>query len=851
MVARLIGCMSENRMASGRCEPAHARLAIVLLAALVMAPALGAPPLLYRTPGMQSPVRTGPGELLLLGGANLSADNDVVLRADSGQIIAGVEVIRAASDEQALVLRTPEQLDANQAYSIAVNNRDGSSIAVALNDARPGWLTPDSLPTAGAPPGLAREVKIVGRNLKAAGIPATLVRLRGPRTVLLKSLAASERAQELDEFVTRVVVPALPRGAYSVALSRDGKHWVDLPMPLRIEPVPAPKAELPVESAEFGACRADDERDDTPCIVAAIAAAQRRGGGIVRFGEGKWQIDEPGVAGVSAGEGIVVPRGVDLAGNAARGARLVRGPKWRQTKADATFTLLGDNTVTGLALIDDTRLRESKDDPVFLRVGRTWQRVGLDTTAAERITNNVVITNNQFAGSAVSVADGGMPIRRLVITNNMFRAYRLALAFAGSSHNVRDVYRVEDSVIARNVFEPGSYLDSAIGQGTRATEFGAAERMDFSENLANGAALGGLDSPADARGWRAAFFWHLQGPQEQLLIADNDVSCSGDKAGDGEAIALDANHNTFALTGALGVLTADANSVGILGPVAARQGRHAIDTKTFYVGHWLQISDGRGVGQSRRIVALDYEPQSRRTTFRVAPAWDVVPMPADSRVVVGRAFWQTFVVGNRIDHRQPLCRKSNRTAPRGGAILMWAQSSDSVIAFNRQFDTNGIGFQQMSNLAGTTLQSFLEIRGNKLTGEYTAGRADSQQGIWGSHGASPDQPPPVAGFGVLIAVNEITAADNARGPAISLPATWYRGPAPHDWTVIDRMLIYKNEIRGGGTGVEIVANALARRSVLLSNRCAGVARPMTGSAPQIVLLCPVRDPGYCECGAFN
>ena len=74
-------------------------------------------------------------------------------------------------------------------------------------------------------------------------------------------------------------------------------------------------------------------------------------------------------------------------------------------------------------------------------------------------------------------------------------------------------------MIARNVFEPGSYLDSAIGQGTHATEFGAAERMDFSDNLANGAALEGLDSPADARGWRAAFFWHLQGPQEQLLIA--------------------------------------------------------------------------------------------------------------------------------------------------------------------------------------------------------------------------------------------------------------------------------------------------------------------------------------------
>ena len=67
---------------------------------------------------MQSPVRTGPGELLLLAGANLAADDDVVLRADSGLIVAGAEIIRAASDEQALVLRIPDGLDANRVYSV-------------------------------------------------------------------------------------------------------------------------------------------------------------------------------------------------------------------------------------------------------------------------------------------------------------------------------------------------------------------------------------------------------------------------------------------------------------------------------------------------------------------------------------------------------------------------------------------------------------------------------------------------------------------------------------------------------------------------------------------------------------
>lgn len=849
MFARLMGRMMDIGPASARHAADGARkVAKPFMAALfaIVPPALAAP-VLYHARELQSPVRIGAGDLLLLAGADLSPDDDIILRAASGEIIDGVEVVRAASDQKALVLRMPAPLETGRRSFISVAMGDSRSNEVALNDARPAWLSPGSLPTSGASPGLSREIKIVGRNLDPAGIAATLVRLRGPRELTLTTSPASVQSANLNEFVARVAVPNLPTGVYSIAISRDSLHWADVPASLRIDAVPAPKAELPIAAAEFGACRADDALDDTPCIVAAIAAAQRRGGATVRFGAGEWRLDNPSAPG-SANDGIVVPRGVDLAGNSAHTARLVRGAAWLGSTAKATFTLLGDNVVSGLVFADDTRQRTSKEAPPVLQVGSTWSQVEAGSSEAARTTENIVISDNRFAGSAVSIHDGGMPIRRLVITQNRFRAYRLALAFGGDSNNVRDTFRIEDSVIARNLFEPGSYLDAATGQGARATEFGAGERVDFSGNVANGAAIGGLDSPADARGWRAAFFWHLQGPQEHLLIADNEVSCSGDKAGDGEAIALDSNHNTFALSGALSVLTADANSVSILGPVLARQDNHAIDFKAFYRGHWLQIAEGRGVGQSRRIEAIDYDADSRRTKFQVAPAWDVVPAPRDSRVVVGRAFWQALVVANRIDHRQPLCRKSNRSAPRGGAIVVWAQTSDSVVAFNRQFDTNGIAFQQLSKLGATNMKSFLEIRGNAIHGEYASGHSGSRQGIQGSHGAGTDEQPPIASFGVMITGNEVTAATTARDPAISLPVTWYRGPAPHNWTLIDRLLIYKNVIQGGGTGIEVGAEALVRRTVLLANRCAGVARPIRGGAPQIISLCPVRDRSYCECG---
>ena len=59
---------------------------------------------------------------------------------------------------------------------------------------------------------------------------------------------------------------------------------------------------------------------------------------------------------------------------------------------------------------------------------------------------------------------------------------------------------------------------------------------------------------------------------EMLLISGNSASCTGDKAGDGEAIALDNNANTFGLSAASPVLAATQDT-------AAHRGAAKIDAK--------------------------------------------------------------------------------------------------------------------------------------------------------------------------------------------------------------------------------------------------------------------------------
>jgi hypothetical protein len=295
---------------------------------------------------------------------------------------------------------------------------------------------------------------------------------------------------------------------------------------------------------------------------------------------------------------------------------------------------------------------------------------------------------------------------------------------------------------------------------------------------------------------------------------------------------------------------------------------------SFYVGHWIQVGDGPGLGQVRRILGYGFDKATRLTTFRVSPAWDIVPAAHATRVNVGREVWQAYILSNTVDHRQPLCMKSNRNQPHGGVINLWAQTTDSVVAGNVQYDSDGILFQNQyserdpacaeCNL-GTAYVGFTDIRDNTIDGEYAWDSGCSSSGILGSLAAGPGRPPATVNYGVTIAHNTIKRADASPGGAIALLPTWYRGPAPYRWPLVSNILIHHNDISGlwdrpavacnhgattPRTAIDLGSSSLVSRPVLYANRCEHVPRAeFLEGVQEPTRLCKAGLPGSCECPA--
>lgn len=733
----------------------------LLFAWAVCLQAFAKPPVLYER---ERPVGGEPDDLVLLAGSGLSADD--VLEYQSAEARGAVPIVSTAGIPGSLVIR-----QSGVPMLLRVRNAQGEwSNAVRINDARPQWFTPADF-RAGV---LPRVVKVVGRNLQRSSI-----KLSGPRTFTLKTLTA-------DRFTVESELPeALPAGEYEVQVS-DGASWI----PVAGQRLIVKPDSKPLPQFDLAPCKADDDADDSACLLEAVRSAQTKGGGEVVLGPGVWRL----IGDVSNPDGIVLPQGVSLRGAGAGRTRLVRHATWSKSPATATLTLLGGNTVQGITFEDQRSFQPTDAAGPMIRLGKMFYRVGSDEPKG---VDDVVIVRNVFDKSFMAISDGGLPIRRLIIAYNEMNAYRTSIALSGNRYNTAMLFTLEDSVIAWNTFTPGSYIDAGTAQGAMASTLGASHRLDFSHNTANGATGGG---------WRAAFFWHLAGNHEQLLVSLNTATCTGDKIGDGEAIAYDGNVNTYAFDAARTVLSATQDTVTVQGPLRARQHDRDVPLATYYIGHWVTIVEGAGLGQARKIMSYVVDSATGRITFKVSAEWGVVPDAQQSRVSVSRQYWQVYTVGNVIDHRQPLCRKSNRSQPRGGGIVLWAPMSEAAVADNRQFDTDGIILQQAYSAVDRECPScrsyiasqyFADIQYNTIDGEYDWSSNCSHSGIQAGFGASPtpSSPPPVVSYGLSIAHNSIRRADGLKGGGISFPLTWHRGPPPHRWPLVQSPLIQHNSLR--------------------------------------------------------
>jgi hypothetical protein len=857
----------------------------------ISAAAAAAPPQLYRLAGYESPARADPDDLLLLAGYGFAADDTVVYRAirDTTAPLTAPEGMPAASGEESgvaavvssadvpysLTIKMPRAARIDQSYALWVHTAHGEwSTAIKINDARPLWISPAVVYASGMPAFLPRELKVVGRNLRPSLGRSTLVRLAGPQRFTGAAASAGPSAV-LGDYVARVPLPAhLAPGQYRVTVSRDGVSWVDLEdQMLDVLPDPPAAAEFSVSDAQYGGCRPDDGIDDTPCILRAVAAAGV-GGGTVYFGPGSWDVTDGGQAGLTPTEGIVVPIGVRLRGAGSALTRLQRHREWSSQAANAAFTLVGHNLVSGFTFRDLQVYQPGDHAAPYLQLGENWQRVSSAPNASTdgAVVRDVIISQNTFDKPDIAIGVGGLPIDRLFITHNVFGAYGSALELNGDQYDMAYKFRLDDSVIDYNVFMPSSKLDLVGETGTLASEVGAGYRVDFSGNSADGTSTDFLYSPQDATGWRAAFFWNPTANVEKVLVSQNTATCTGDKIGDGEAISFDNNTNTFGFASAPTLVGATSSSVTVSAPLATRQNSRDVPIATYYVGHWLQIVSGPGVGQVRKITGYSRDLVTRQTRIAVAPAWDVVPAAGKSRISVGREYWQLYVVDNQVDNRAPLCKKSNRSRPAAGSIEIWGQSADSVLAGNRQYDSDGILVQQNYGAPEHTCADcammgffnyFLEIRDNIVDGEYDWNNDCSHSGIAVGVAAAPWEAsaPPTVGFGVSISHNVVRHADAQGGGAISQLSTWFAGPEPHRWPLSDNLLIHHNAIAdiegpralavcgstSPRTGIAFPDPAIAWHTVLYANSCDKVSLPVGAGGVDTVKVCPTSAANSCEC----
>jgi hypothetical protein len=915
--------------------------ALGLLCVPLLSWAAGATQLLG-SPYNEGPVRGDPDDLLLLAGYALSPGDTVVYQAVAdttrpllpplwvppvSTAVSGVADLASMADlPYSLTVHLPTTITPAQSYALWVVDGSGNwSNGVLINDARPLWITPDTVYQSAATAGLPRAIKVVGRNLEPAPGAVTQVRLVGPAIYVL---AAANTATDpgtgasLQRYVAKVQLPAaMVPGSYAVQLSRDGVSWVALagnspiaPQTLTVKADPAAPAQFSVSDPGYGGCQPG--QDVTPCLRNAVNAAYALGGGVVTLGPGTWPVlDANNVYGLP-GDGIVLPPGVSLQGAGAAATVVERGAGF---PADApTFTLQGNNTVQGITFRDDAVYTPAGTAGPMLRIGPQWywkNNYGARGAQAKRV-SNVVVSGNVFDKPYFAIGDGGLPLDHVFITGNVFGgAYSSALYLQGDPNYAADPdslqypYQFSDSVVANNVFYPSSYVSADLVQGAIASQIGSGLRVDFSNNTADGSSTQYLYHPAtDPRGWRAAFFWSTGNGQEMTLVSQNMVSCPGDKAGDGEGIGYDGSTEWGGFAGsqpagapppgagAVPVVAASASTITVQGslvgsfPTSSGSGPAAVPPD-YYKGFWLQLVQGPGLGQWRKITAVAAATDAHGNgivSFSVAPAFDVPP-PAGSLALLSRGYWQNATVANFIDQRQPLCTKANPLKPSGGVITWYASTADSAIEGNQQYDTNGILLNHSYKLPGSgsqpdaqsfsaSIQSANEVRNNLVQGEYQWAAQGSASGIQLVYGATHDSAaPPVLGYGVSVAGNTINRADSANPQpgvnqslgALGLGPGWWTGPLDANgvsgWKMADANLLFHNSLNNlaysGSDGLDRLgigfdrawgtsaAAPIAWRSVLYANSCSNVSTPLGDGGTGTVQYCPAGGGASCGCAA--
>jgi hypothetical protein len=637
---------------------------------------------------LQSPVSGGPGDVVVLTGAQLDAVGRVgferldVAAARSGNVAAlvppstlpssptsaGGALAASAVDVRSdrLIVTLPPQVSRDVPYAFWVErNHRWVGRAERINDARPLWITPERV-SAGQPV----ELTIVGRNLAPVSAGHTTVRFSSS-SFSTDVIAEDAPGGSIDDYTARVTT-TLPEGVYDVTVDRGDGLFVGLDVdagildggagPQRLVVDPSPSVPATVTLSGDG-CDPAPNNDDTECLRRAFAALQS-GEELVIPG-GVWNVTMVS----RAADTLVLPPGTALRGDP--NDRPLIEYEYDEAATENAWPLVQAASGTAISGLEFRELHYDRSRETRSAI-RLWDADGSNGI------NNVTITDNRFSGMYKAIIGRDAYVqRRIRIEDNVIHAQRLGIALGD----------VIGGAILNNEILPGDWVPPGqvsvdANDGTQAISIRGARRLLLDGNRMAPTETGQLPPPRaveplepapNPNGFRAGIFFPSGFSHEMMLVSRNRFECAGTQTGDGEAISVDSNLAPNSVPRR--VTAATSASVLVAGPLATDATRK---------DDWAIITSGTGVGQARRVTSISADRQQ----VTVNPPFDVAP-DTTSWLEITPAHWQTHIVDNVITNEGCPTKPIGRCT--AGIVFSYEVALvDRDLAGNLLTDTSGI-----------------------------------------------------------------------------------------------------------------------------------------------------------------
>ncbi|MDF2925173.1 MAG: Fibronectin type domain protein [Paenibacillaceae bacterium] len=509
---------------------------------------------------------------------------------------------------------SPAQMEPG-AYLLWVKNQYGWSKPGYLNQARAQWIGSDVIAE-------GNEVYLNGRNLDGNEFGAN--RLTAVRLVKDGQTFAATAA-EVNPFMVRFTVGSeVPQGEYRVEATNDGILWTALTSGQTLKVLEQPEDPLglgvawagefnwagQVNVKDFGAL-GDGTTDDTHSIQTAIDTVKAAGGGVVHFPEGVYVIETLSLPGnmVLSGEGMTSTK--LLYRPVVEGKTAAQLNAATIIQSDSSTGVHGRQGLANLTLDIDTVTGITYQPQRYLWLGGSWNPTNPGTRTANYLfLKGVQIGSPSFDWNA---ADPDEPLApRIYKANMVFSANEHVLVedskFLGDNANLTSTYmnrylsfrNNEVNTFYGNIYVHGLYTVYDHNTITRAPW------------------TVGKDASVSRQGIYT---------RSDTYVAHNTITNTGTYLGDGEVVAAESYNagtsmygNVLAAGSASLKVAPKTNAAGF--PLTGGAFPNPWNMAQKGYGDWnVMIVDGKGMGQSRTIVAADKESRF----LQVDRPWTVVP----------------------------------------------------------------------------------------------------------------------------------------------------------------------------------------------------------------------------------